>query len=113
MATKTEEAKARGGVDAKSVVLKLRDDLDANNTFSIKRNGHRSKVSYGWVKANPIQAIYEHKLEHLFSNSDTEIIAVISAIDKAKGLDKVPGYSVRGLIGQKSTKEQTYASMLG
>lgn len=112
MAAKTEEVKPRGVIDAKSVVLKLRSDLDTSNTFSIKRNRHRSKVSYAWVKANPIQAIYEHKLEYLFSNSDAEIIAVISAIDKAKGLDKVPGYSVRSLRGQKSTKEQAYTSML-
>ena len=83
----------------KAIKLTIKETYKDTLNVNIKRSGQRSTISMAEVKRNPVKAIYDYKLEYLFSNPAEDLTEIIRRVDEKKGLHKKPSYQTRKLQG--------------
>lgn len=80
-------------------------------SFIDPSTGGRMEKTFVWIGANPAAAIHDFHLERFFKNTEEEIKAHISRIDKVLKLDKVEGYELRKLKLPKASREDKYKNL--
>ena len=89
---------AKKTIAPKKITLVLKAEYkEGVASQSVRRGGTRITIPISEIKANPVRAIYEYKLEYMFKNSKEELTEVIRRVDEKKGLTKVDGYKTRPL----------------